>query len=252
MHKVRLEAGIVLGCRMKISLAEGEPNEQACADCAVRSLSICAALDRTELRELDHLGRHVHFRPRETVFAQGELTESFYNLREGVMRLYKLLPDGRRQIVGFALPGDFLGMATSARHGISADAVGPVAVCRFSRSSFARFIEDKPHLLRRVNELLVRELSQAQDHTVLLGRRLAEEKVASFLIGWRDRLARLGEATNRVPLPMGRQDVADFLGLTIETVSRTFTKLERDGLIEILPGGICLTDLERVEALAAA
>jgi CRP/FNR family transcriptional regulator, anaerobic regulatory protein len=84
-------------------------------------LVFCAALDRAELRELDHLGRHVHFRPRETVFAQGELTESFYNLREGVMRLYKLLPDGRRQIVGFALPGDFLGMAISARHGISAD-----------------------------------------------------------------------------------------------------------------------------------
>ena len=87
---------------------------------------------------------------------------------------------------------------------------------------------------------------------VLLGRRSAEEKIASFLIGWRDRLARLGDPTNTVPLPMGRQDIADFLGLTIETVSRTFTKLERDGLIEIVPGGVCLLDLERVEALAAA
>jgi CRP/FNR family transcriptional regulator, anaerobic regulatory protein len=234
---------------MNIFLAASEANEQLYADCAVRSLSVCAALDRAELRELDQLGRHVHFAPRETVFAQEELTIFFYNLREGVMRLYKLLPDGRRQIVGFAMPGDFLGMSTSARHSFSADAVGPVAVCRFSRTSFARFLADKPHLLRRINELVVRELSQAQDHMVLLGRRSAEEKIASFLIGWRDRLARRGDAA---PLPMGRQDIADFLGLTIETVSRTFTKLERDGVIDIVPGGVGLADLERVEALAAA
>ena len=168
------------------------------------------------------------------------------------MRLYKLLPDGRRQIVGFALPGDFLGVATSARNNFSADAVGPVAVCRFSRTSFMRFVADKPHLLRRINELVIRELGQAQDHMVLLGRRSAEEKVASFLVGWRVRLARLGDATNTLPLPMGRQDIADFLGLTIETVSRTLTRLERDGVIEIVPGGIRLVDLERVEVLAAA
>jgi len=112
----------------KISLAAGGSNGQACIDCAVRPLSICAALDRAELRELDHLGRHVHFGPRETVFAQEQMTTSFYNLLEGVMRLYKLLPDGRRQIVGFALPGDFLGMTTSARHSFSADAIGAVAV----------------------------------------------------------------------------------------------------------------------------
>ena len=87
---------------------------------------------------------------------------------------------------------------------------------------------------------------------VLLGRRSAEEKVASFLVGWRDRLARLGDVTNMVPLPMGRQDIADFLGLTIETVSRAFTKLERDGLIDIVPAGVGPLDLERIQSLAAA
>ena len=247
-----MRSGIVLGWRMKIPFAASEPNQPHCDDCAVRPLGISAALDRGELRELDHLGRHVHFTSHETVFAQEELTTSFYNLLEGVMRLYKLLPDGRRQIVGFALPGDFLGIAISARNNFSADAVGAVAVCRFSRTAFMQFIADKPHLLRRINELVIRELGQAQDHMVLLGRRSAEEKVASFLIGWRVRLARLGDATNTLPLPMGRQDIADFLGLTIETVSRTFTKLERDGVIEIVPGGVRLVDLERVEVLAAA
>ena len=215
-------------------------------------LSVCAALDKVELRELEHLSRHVHFAACETVFAQEEMTSSFYNLIAGVMRLYKLLPDGRRQIVGFALPGDFLGLAPSARNSLSADAIGPVTVCRFSKASFARFIEDRPHLLRRINELTVRELCQAQDHMVLLGRRSAEEKVATFLIGWRDRLVQLNGPSKTVALPMSRQDVADFLGLTIETVSRTFTKLERDGVIGILPGSVCLLDPARAEAMAAA
>ena len=134
------------------------------------------------------------------------------------MRLYKLLPDGRRQIVGFALPGDFLGMA-AARHGFSADAIGHVDVCKLSKTSFARFVENRPHLLRRINELAARELSEARDHMVLLGRRSAEEKVASFLISWRDRLVRLSGPTKTVALPMSRQDIADFVGLTIETVT---------------------------------
>lgn len=237
---------------MKISLVAGESNWEPCTDCAGRRFSVCAALDKAELRELDHLGRHIHFAPCETVFAQEEMTTSFYSLLEGVMRLYKLLPDGRRQIVGFALPGDFLGMATSARHSFSADAIGSVAVCRFSKAPFARFIENKPHLLRRINELAIRELSQAQDHMVLLGRRSAEEKVATFLIGWRDRLVRLSGPSKTVALPMSRQDIADFLGLTIETVSRTFTKLERDGVIGIMPGCVCLLDPARAEAMAAA
>lgn len=236
---------------MKILVA-GEPNGHSCADCAVRRFSVCAALDMAEAQEMQHLVRHIHLTSCETLFAQEELTTSFYNLLEGVMRLYKLLPDGRRQIVGFALPGDFLGMAASARQGFSADAIGPVTLCRFSRTAFARFVENKPRLLRRINELTVRELSQAQDHMVLLGRRSAEEKVASFLIGWRDRLAGLSGPAATVPLPMGRQDIADFLGLTIETVSRTFTKLERDGVFEIISGGVRLLNPARAEALAAA
>ena len=225
---------------------------QPCADCAVRGSSVCAALDNAELRELEHLSSHLHFASCETVFAQEEMTTSFYNLLEGVMRLYKLLPDGRRQIVGFALPGDFLGMTASARHSFSADAIGPVVVCRFSQADFGRFIADKPHLLRRMNELAVCELSQAQDHMVLLGRRSAEEKVATFLIAWRDRLAELKGLSKTVPLPMSRLDIADFLGLTIETVSRTFTRLDREGVIEIMPGSVCLLDPARAEALAAA
>jgi CRP/FNR family transcriptional regulator, anaerobic regulatory protein len=237
---------------MTTSPVAGEPNGHPCAECSIRWLSVCAALDNAELRELAHVARHAHFLTGETVFAQEEITTSFYNLLEGIMRLYKLLPDGRRQIIGFALPGDFLGLAASARHNFSADAIGPVALCQFSKSAFARFSADRPDLLRRINELAVRELSQAQDHMVLLGRRSAEEKVATFLVGWRDRLVQVSGPSRTVPLPMSRQDIADYLGLTIETVSRTFTKFERDGVIEIMPGSVRLLDPARAEALAAA
>jgi CRP/FNR family transcriptional regulator len=237
---------------MKAFLAAVEPNGQSCRDCAVRPFSICASLDPSELDAFGHLGRHAHFAPCETVFAEEEMTTSFYNVLEGVLRLYKLLPDGRRQIVGFALPGDFLGMTVSGRNNFSADAIGPAEVCRFPKSSFLRFAEDKPNLLHRINELAVRELSYARDHMVLLGRRSAEEKVATFLIGWRDRLALQAKSSAILPLPMSRQDIADYLGLTIETVSRTFTKLERDGVIEIVSGGVRLLDPARAEALAAA
>jgi CRP/FNR family transcriptional regulator len=237
---------------MQIPLVAREIGGQHCIDCAVRPLSVCAALDRAELQELEHLSRHVHFVSGGTVFAEEEIATSFYNVLEGVLRLYKLLPDGRRQIVGFALPGDFVGMAASMRHGCSADAIGPVTVCRFSRSAFTRFIEHRPHLLRRINELTIRELSQAQQHMVLLGRRSAEEKIGTFLIGWRDRLAAFSSPSKTIPLPMSRLDIADFLGLTIETVSRTFTKLEREGVIEIAPGCVEFLDAARAEALAAA
>jgi CRP/FNR family transcriptional regulator len=237
---------------MKSSLVAIEPNGHFCKECSIREFSVCASLDAAELRELEDLGRRVHFTAGETVFSEEDITTSFYNLLEGVMRLYKLLPDGRRQIVGFALPGDFLGMNLSGRHNFSADAIGTVTVCQFAKAAFNRFIEQRPHLLRRNNELAVRELSQARDHMVLLGRRSAEEKVATFLLGWRERQISLNGPPDKVALPMSRQDIADYLGLTIETVSRTFTRLERVGVIEIVHGGISLLDPARAEALAAA
>jgi CRP/FNR family transcriptional regulator len=113
-------------------------------------------------------------------------------------------------------------------------------------------VQDKPVVLNRINEFVARDLVEARDQMVLLGQRSAEEKVAAFLVKWRDRLAQTGPAPAITPLPMSRLDIADYLGLTIETVSRTFTKMERDGVLEIVQGGIRLTDVARAEALAAA
>ena len=161
------------------------------------------------------------------------------------MRLYKLLPDGRRQVLAFALPGDFLGMPLADRHNFSADAIGEVSLCRFSRDDLTKFIQSSPDIMRLVIEFATRELDMAQDLLQLLGNGSAEERVAIFLVSWRNRLARLSVFSETVPLPMRRQDIADFLGLKLETVSRTLAKLEQKNVIRIVPKGVLLTGLEQ-------
>jgi CRP/FNR family transcriptional regulator len=232
------------------NLARG--NFGRCSACAVRSLSICGALDRADLAEFERVARQVHLAPNETLFTAGQTASSVHNLTAGVARLYKLLPDGRRQVIGFALPGDFLGTAPCDRYSYSVDAVGSVSACRLSVETFTQFIERRPHLLVRINEFVTRELRLAQDQMLLLGRRTAEEKVAAFLVGWRERLGHAGDEQQTITLPMSRQDIADYLGLTIETVSRTLTRFEREKLLTIIAGGVRLLDSTRAEALAAA
>ena len=203
------------------------------------------AADARELRELQGLATQVFLRSGTTIFSEGELADSAFGLSQGVVRLYKLLPDGRRHVVAFALPGDFLGMPLADRHNFSADAIGEVALCRFSRSDLTGFIQSSPNIMRLMIEFATRELNMAQDQLLLLGNGSAEERVAIFLVSWRNRLARLSVFSESVPLPMRRQDIADFLGLKLETVSRTLAKLEQKNVIRVIPKGVFLTGLEQ-------
>ena len=204
-----------------------------------------ATPDALELRELQRLATQVYFRAGKTIFSEGELANSVFGLSQGVVRLYKMLPDGRRQILAFALPGDFLGMPLADHHKFSADAIGEVSLCRFSRDDLTKFIQSSPSIMRLLIEFSIRELDMAQDHLLLLGNGSAEEKVAVFLVSWRNRLARLSAFSETVPLPMRRQDIADFLGLKLETVSRTLAKLEQRKVIRVVPKGVFLTGLEQ-------
>ena len=222
-----------------------------CDDCKVRLFSVCGALEASELELLDRISQRKNFSPKTMLFDQGAVAGSVFNVTEGVVRLYKSLPDGRRQIVGFALPGDFLGLALLDRYGVAAEAVTDVKVCRFARTAFVGFLDGKPHLLKRLHEFAGHELSLAQDQMLLLGRRSAEEKVAAFLLNLQKRYGRLSAVSVTVPLWMNRQDIADYLGLTIETVSRTLTRFAREKILVIVPGGVRLIDAERLDSLAA-
>lgn len=251
-----------LGKKVEGSASEGSsqapvltlcPNSKAtvdCAQCRVRALSLCAALDPSELNELDRLATSMSVGAKETLFEQDQPSESVYNVTAGSVRLYKLLPDGRRQVVGFALPGDFLGLSMSEKNAFSADALTPTTACRFSRQDYSAFLDAKPHLLRRLHSMASHELSLAQDQMVILGRRTAEERIAAFLIGLRNRWMRVNGNQVHVPLPMTRQDIGDFLGLTVETVSRLMTRLAREKAIVIVPDGVRLLDVPRLERLA--
>ncbi|TNC08046.1 cyclic nucleotide-binding domain-containing protein [Methylobacterium terricola] len=227
-------------------------SENGCADCKVRLISVCSVLEPTELEELEALSHHLTLDKGQTLFGQDEPAGSVFNVIEGALRLTRLLPDGRRQVMGFALPGDFLGLALQVRYSVSAEALGPVRTCRFGREDFAAVVEAKPHLLRSLHERAGYELTLSQEQMLLLGRRTAEEKVAAFLLSLRDRYARIGHSSVTVELPMGRQDMADHLGLTIETVSRILNRLDRAHAVLLVPGGARLIDLSRLERMAAS
>lgn len=222
-----------------------------CAHCAVRPYSACGALDDTELLSLEALAKSGCYAQRQQLFAQDEAAHSVYNITSGSVRLYRLLPDGRRQIVGFAIPGDFLGLSLAEKTIYGAEALTSVTVCRFNRETFSGFVDKHPQLLRRLYDLANHELSLAQEQMVLIGRRTAEERVVCFLVGLRKRWAHLNHNSVTVPLPMTRQDIADFLGLTIETVSRAISKLAREKALLVVPDGVRLLDPARLEAMAA-
>ena len=206
------------------------------------------AADPNELCEFQKLAVQVSVAAGKTIFSEGELADNVFGLSRGFVRLYKLLPDGRRQILGFALPGDFLGMPINDRHRLSADTIGEVTLSRFSRIKLVNFVLSSPNVLRLLMEFAARQLEMAQDQIALIGRRSAEEKVSIFLANWRSRLTWNTASSEALPLPMPRQDIADFLGLTLETISRTFTKLEQRKAIRNLAEG---SHVDRIGANAS-
>lgn len=222
-----------------------------CAHCKARLISVCAAFAADDLDALQALANPVCFPAGETLFLENDSADAAYTVTEGVVRLYRVFADGRRQILGFLLPGDFIGVEPDARHSFSADAVTPVTLCRFSSSQFAAVMETRPHVLERLCEISAQELIRAREHMMALGQRSAAEKVAWFLIQLRDRYARIYSVSDDVPLPMLRQDVADYLGLTIETVSRTLSGLARGKKIRLTTQGVSIIDKKAIQDLAA-
>lgn len=204
-----------------------------CGTCDIRSFSVCSVLAPSELDKLRSALVTAHFAAGESLIHEGEPAGSLFNIVGGSVKLYKLLSDGRRQITGFLVPGDFLGIALNKTYAYSAEAIEDVQVCRFDRARFSALLGDLPKLEHRLLEAACTELAAAQDQMLLLGRRTALERVASFLVHWRQRILAHGKG-DRIILPMSRSDIADYLGLTIETVSRSLTVLRRSKVIDLV------------------
>ena len=206
-----------------------------------------AALPRGA-NEAQHAARH-RFARGEEVFAEGDAGTYFYKVVSGTVRTGKLLVDGRRQIDAFHLAGDVFGLESGDRHRFTAEAVDDVVVIAYRRSRFASLVHDDPAFGELIMASMLTSLDRAHDHMVLLGRKTALEKVVSFLLD----VARRRPGAEKVVLPMQRTDIADHLGLTIETVSRTLTQMVRDGLIRLAEAGrtVILADKAGLQLLDA-
>ena len=205
----------------------------ACSGCEVRRTAICAALDDQDLEHLQRVMTARSLGANETLVEEGEPLRKVYSLTSGMLRLYSDLPDGRRQISGFLLPGDYLGLADEETHSQTAEAVVPSNLCAFPVRDMDRLMEAFPSLKDRLYVMTRAALKQARDSQMILGRLAPVEKLASFLLMLSARMADDGQPRQPLPLVMSRTDIADYLGLTIETVSRSFTKLKTQGLIRL-------------------
>jgi CRP/FNR family transcriptional regulator len=189
--------------------------------------SIGPADPRPTLRDLFAGQPFESFSAGEALFWEGDRVGQIFDVLHGVLRVYRILPDGRRAIMGFVYPGDILGVSFQERYLFTAEAVTSVKVRRICRLRFLSLVNKSPDLRRQLFALFCDEMSAAQDQMLLLGRKSAEERVVSFLLAVHRKCAEGAE----IGLPMSRLDIADYLGLTIETVSRMMTGLVRGGLI---------------------
>ncbi len=197
------------------------------------------------------LGVTINVAAGQTVVVEGDPIDHVYLIVSGSLRLYKAVVDGRRQIIDFLAPKDCLGLTGLGDHAYSAEAITDVVMIRYPRRRLEALIEEKPEFGHRLFRLACSELGRAQQRMLVLGRKSAEERVASFLLDLATRQQEAGADFTDIHLAMSRQDIADHLGLTIETVSRIFTRFKVAELIS-LPDrhAVVLSDVDRLSNLA--
>lgn len=205
-----------------------------CGRCPVRPLAVCAALSPDQLGALAKIVRTLRYAAHETVFHEADEADSLFIITSGVASVSKYLPNGRRQVAGFLYPSDFFGLAVAGCYANSVSAVTDLTVCHFVRTQFEALLYAFPKLEMSVLGQSSHELAEAQEQMLLLGRKSALERLASFLLMISGRVRRNGQSDSPLWLPMNRSDIGDYLGLSTETTSRGFGRLEQIGAIQRL------------------
>jgi CRP/FNR family transcriptional regulator len=210
-----------------------------CDHCPVRHQAVCGAMDDAQVRRLAQIAHRKKISPGQTIISDEEPSDFFANVITGAIKLTKTLPDGRQQIVGLLFSPDFLGRAYSRNNPYTAEAATEVEICCFPHAAFERLASEYPGLQQRLFQHTLDELDAAREWMLLLGRKTAEEKVASFLLMLARRSLMIGcnhqqnSGIAQFELPLTRADMADYLGLTIETVSRQLTRLKTANVIRL-------------------
>jgi CRP/FNR family transcriptional regulator len=208
----------------------------SCAQCLVRNRAICSSLQPDELEVLNSIGRRQTIKRGQSLMWEGDESLLVANVIEGVLKLSTATADGREQIVGVVYSSDFIGRPFGQTSQHTVTALTDARVCSFTRSAFDGFARKHPELEHKLLQRTLDELDRARNWMLLLGRKNASERLATFLLDMSRRLAQSnctgGEDLDRFELPLDRQQIADVLGLTIETVSRQITQLRTAGVID--------------------
>ncbi len=206
-----------------------------CSNCPIRHRALCARCDDDELEDLNRIKFYRTYKAGQTIAMRGDALDVVASVVSGTATLERGIEDGRTQMVGLLLPSDFIGRPGRTTLQYDVTAVSELTLCCFARKPFEALLIQIPHLQERLLEMALDELDAARDWMLLLGRKTAREKIASLLMLMAKRTMNPdGEAmgtTSRLELPISRETMANFLGLTIETVSRQFTGLRKDGVI---------------------
>jgi len=181
-----------------------------------------------EFASLERLGTVQILKRDETLFREADAAQYYFKVVQGALRSCKLLRDGRRHVGDFFLPGDFIGLDAEEQYSFSAEAIADTIVVRYARRSVEALAAQEPKIGRRLLSIACHSLNTAQQQMLLLSRKTAEERIASFLMGIAER-----KGGTQIALPMTRTDIGDHLGLTMETVSRALAHLRNEGVIEL-------------------
>ncbi len=206
-----------------------------CGDCPIRHRAVCARCEPDELGVLEAIKYYRSFEPGQTVIWSGDKMDFVASVVSGVATLTQTMEDGRTQMVGLLLPSDFVGRPGRETAAYDVKAVTPVTMCCFRRRPFEEMMERTPHIAGRLLQMTLDELDAAREWMLLLGRKTAREKIASLLVILARRSGQIGaapiEGRFTFDLPLTREAMADYLGLTLETVSRQISGLKADGVI---------------------
>lgn len=212
-------------------------SQKECADCPIRHRAVCARCEPDELQRLEDIKYYRSFAAGQTVMWSGDRMEFVASVVSGVAALTQTLDDGRTQMVGLLLPSDFVGRPGRETAAYTVTATTDLTMCCFRRKPFENMLQTTPHIAHRLLEMTLDELDAAREWMLVLGRKTAREKIASLLsiIARRDAILSKSGGPRRVTfdLPLTREAMSDYLGLTLETVSRQMSALRKDGIIEL-------------------
>ena len=226
---------------------------RSCGHCSLRQLCLPANIGVDDMARLDEVVRRRRpLRRDERLFHHGDVLTSVYVARSGAFKTVSLSEGGDERIVGFHLPGELMGLDALAdgEHRCEAVALDPAEVCEVPVDELSAVASQLPGLQRQLMRVIGQSIARDQDHAEMLSRRHANERIALFLHGLAERYRQLGRGGEALTLPMSREDLASYLGIVIETVSRTLSKLQDEGVISVHGRQIRILDQARLDAAA--